>query len=96
MKPKEERKKAPPPWAPAGYDIADVSAIQALNRGEASADQQKRALTWFVERACQVGEDAFVPGHPEVTQYIVGRQSPGKQVIKLLKLNLSQMRSQKQ
>lgn len=90
-----ERKKANPPWAPAGYEVADVAAIQSLDRGEASPDQQKRALKWIVERACQIGEDAFVPGHPEVTQYIVGRQSPGKQIVKLMKLNLSQLRSQK-
>ena len=94
MKP-EPRRKHPPPWASADFDIADVSAIQALDRGEANPDQQRRALKWIVERACQIGEDAFVPGHPEVTQYIVGRQSPGKQIVKLMKLNLSQMRSHK-
>lgn len=69
--------------------------MQALDRGEATPDQQRRALKWVIESACQVGEDAFVPGHPETTQYLVGRQSPGKQIIKLLKLNLSQLRSHK-
>lgn len=88
-------RKPAPPWATAKYEIADVAAIQALNRGEASPDQQRRALEWIVERAAQVGDDAFVPGHAETTQYLIGRQSVGKQVIKLLKLNLSLLRSQK-
>lgn len=88
-------RKAPPPWATAPWEIADVAAVQALNRGEATPDQQVRALKWVIEGAAQVGEDPFVPGHTEVMQYIVGRQSVGKQIIKLLKLNLSQLRSHK-
>lgn len=94
MKQPAPRKPAPP-WATARYELADVAAVQALNRGEATPDQQRRALEWVVERAAQVGDDAFVPGHPETTQYLIGRQSVGKQVIKLLKLNLSLLRSQK-
>lgn len=94
MKP-APRPKNPPPWASAAWEVADVAAVQALDRGEATADQQRRALKWIVEGACQVGEDAFVPGHAETTQYLVGRQSAGKQIIKLLKLNLSQLRSHK-
>lgn len=94
MKP-TPRPKNPPPWATAPWDVADVGAVQALDRGEATPDQQKRALKWITEGAAQVGEDAFIPGHPETSQYLMGRQSVGKQIIKLLKLNLSQLRSHK-
>lgn len=89
------KSKTRPPWATAAYDIADVSAVQALDSGTATPDQQKRALKWIVEGAGQVGDDAFIPGHPETSQYLMGRQSVGKQVIKLLKIDKNTMRSQK-
>lgn len=75
------------PWFPADYDIADVAAIQALVAGQATADQQKRALRWIVESASGAYDQSFVPGEPDVMAFLEGRRSVGNQIVKLMKLD---------
>jgi hypothetical protein len=77
------------PWMPAEWEPADVSAVQALNRGDASPDAQRRALKWIIERAAMTYDQSFVPGQPDVTQFIEGKRSVGNQIVKLLKLDLA-------
>lgn len=77
------------PWMPAEWEPADVSAVQALNRGDASPDAQRRALKWIIERVAMTYDQSFVPGQPDVTQFIEGKRSVGNQIVKLLKLDLA-------
>ena len=49
------------PHLPAEYELADVSALQALQQGVANEDQQKRALRWIIERAAGTYEAHFYP-----------------------------------
>lgn len=84
------------PWLPPHYDIADASAIQALQRGEATFEQQQRALKWIIENACKTYDMPYRPGGDEGrrdTDFALGRQFVGQQIVKLLKLNLSIMRT---
>jgi hypothetical protein len=81
------------PWHPAPYDeLADVSAMQALARGEANDQQQRRALKWIIESAAMTYDQSFTPGQADVTAFIEGRRSVGNQIVKLLKLDLAAMR----
>ena len=86
--------KPPPgaPWVPPPYAIEDVGAIQALQRGDASPDQQQRALRWIIEQACATYEMSFSPEHPHWTFMAEGRRFAGNQIVKLIKLNLSAIR----
>ncbi len=43
---------APAPFLPPDYQVADACALQALVKGEATPDQQKRAINWIVNEAC--------------------------------------------
>jgi len=79
------------PHVPAPYELADASAIQALHRGDASADQQQRALKWLIERAAGAYEFQFYPSDRE-TAFALGRGFVGQQIVKLLKLDLSTLR----
>lgn len=76
----------PEPWHPPAYEIADLRAVQALARGEASAEQQQRALDWIVSRAAQTYDEPFFPDNPRVTDYLLGRRSVGLALVKLTRL----------
>lgn len=82
QKPKRE------PWHPAPWDKPDAYALQALSRGEATPDQQKRALKWIIYNACMTYERTFIAGNPDASQVIAGRREAGLDIVKLLNLNL--------
>lgn len=79
-------------WLPAEWELADASAIQALARGDADAQQQKRALSVIVEKLAGTYEHTFVPGGQDQTIYLEGRRSVGLQIVKLAKVDLAILR----
>lgn len=87
-------KKPNGPWVPADYDIADAGAIQALGRGDATPEQQKRALKWLIEKACGTYDLSYRPGEEgrRDTDFAEGKRFVGSQVVKMLNLNLSLLR----
>lgn len=85
------RRVEPPPYEIAHYEAADISAIQALERGEATPEQQKRALTWIIIEAARTYDQSFRPD-PYETAFAEGRRFVGNEVVKMLKLNASAMR----
>ena len=79
------------PAVPAHYEVADVAAVQALVRGEADADQQKRAIKWLIE--CGAGTyDFHYYENMNHTAFALGRAFVGQQVVKLTRLNLQSLR----
>ena len=75
------------------WQLADASAIQALARGEADADQQKRALSWILRQACALPEWVYQPGDSDRdTNIALGRQFVGHQIVKLQNADLSKLR----
>ena len=79
---------------PPVYDVADASALQALNRGDANSDQQKRALYWIMDNAAQIKLSSYrggVDGDRE-TAMLEGRKFVGLWIANLLTLNLSSLR----
>lgn len=84
------------PWKPAHYDIADAAAIQALARGDASPDQQRRALIWIVEVCAARSDMSYRPGvdGDRNTIFAEGKRWVGIQVAKLAGLNLMNMKKE--
>jgi len=80
------------PWHPAHWELGDASAIQAISRGDASAEQQRRALDWIIKAAAMTYDETFVPGQADVSSFLSGRRSVGLQVVKLLHLNTGALR----
>ena len=70
---------------PAVVTLADIRAIQAVAKGEATAGQQQRALNWILHSAAVIDQDPFVPGQPDATAYLMGRQSVARQVATVLR-----------
>lgn len=81
-------------WKPPEYELSDVSALQALQRGDADKDAQIRALKWIIENACATYDLSYRPGEDgrRDTDFAEGRRFVGLQVVKLLKLNLPLLR----
>ena len=83
------------PWRPPGYEDADVAAIQALSRGTANMEQQKRALAWIIERAAGTYDMSYRPGGVDGerdTVFAEGRRFVGNQLVKMTKLKMGQTR----
>jgi len=83
--------RAAGPHIPPPYDLADASALQAMQRGEATAEQQSRALKWVIEQAAGTYQFQFYPTDRE-TAFALGRVFVGQQVVKLLTVNISSLR----
>ena len=68
----------------AAVTLAELKSLQALAKGEANADQQQRALKWILHKAAVIDQDPFVPGQPDATAYLMGRQSVARQIAAVL------------
>jgi hypothetical protein len=80
------------PWEPVKWENSDAAAVQALYRGDATADQQRRALTWILETAAATYDMSFRPGGLDgarASDFAEGRRFVGNQIRKLIVLNLS-------
>ena len=86
---KKEPKGPNHPWLPASYTAIDVTNIQALQKGEASPEQQARALKWIIESACKTYDLPYRPGTEgqRDTDFACGMQHVGYTIVKMLKIN---------
>jgi len=85
-------KKEELPYAPAAYEAQHVSAVQLLEQGDCPPHLQKEFLRWLVEDVCRTYDMSF-RFDPYQTAFAEGRRFPGNQVIKMLKLQASKLRS---
>jgi hypothetical protein len=83
------------PWRPVPYELADADALQALMRGDADKGKQMRALNFIINTIAGTYDEPYRPGAEEGsrdTTFALGRAYVGRQIVKLLKLNLSALR----
>ena len=71
-----------------------MTAIQQLERGEASPDMQKRALAWIIATSGTY-DMSYWPDSDRNTCFAEGKRYVGNTIVKMLKLNPSKVRSQK-
>ncbi len=79
-----------PAWIPPVYEARDVEALQALQRGDATPDQQGKALDWIVRSGAGAYELSFrsdADGGERETAFAEGRRFVGLQIVKLLSMN---------
>lgn len=81
------------PWAPAPYDPADARAIQDLEQGKATPEQQKRALKWIIESVSGTYDVTYWPGEDgeRNTSFANGKRYVGLTIVKMLKLNPAEL-----
>jgi hypothetical protein len=83
------------PYLPPEYMPADVIAVQALAAGNATPEQQQRALKWVIEVGAGTYDMSFRPGGQEGerdTAFAEGRRFVGLQLVKLTRLNVAKLK----
>lgn len=73
-------------WSPVPYGAKEVRLIQALNRGDATPQQQQDALKYIIEVVAGAYDMSFRPESERDTCFAEGRRFVGLQLIKLLVL----------
>lgn len=85
------------PWLPPKLEDAEIAALQALAKGSANADQQKRGIAAIIEKICATYDMSFRPGGEDGsrdTTFAEGRRFPGNQIVKALKTKLGTRRQE--
>ena len=79
---------------PAPYVKADAAALQAMKRGEATPDQQVRAMEFIVGTISDRNGMSWRPGPDGAreTDFAEGRRFVGNQIVKLTNIPLSKIK----
>lgn len=75
----------------ATYDEAEVAAVKAVAAGNASPEQQKRALNWIIQKAARTYDEPFMPGQHDLTLNLLGRRNVGLQIVKLINVPVKKL-----
>lgn len=76
------------PWIPPQWDEADAVALQALCSGTANEGQQQRAISWIINTACATYDLPYRPESARDTDFALGKQFVGQQIVKLTKIKI--------
>ena len=81
-------------WHPAPWEIHEAAAVAALFAGNANPDQQRTAMKWILDGACNLYDLSYRPGPggERDTAFAEGRRFVGQQIVKLAKLNTDAFR----
>jgi hypothetical protein len=77
------------PLIPVETDISVAYAMQALYRGEATAEQQEKAMNWIIERASRAYMPSYISEKVNDTIFNEGKRAVGLQIIQLVNANLA-------
>lgn len=77
-----------PRWFRCEYQEIDSHAIKACLAGDATPDQQKRAMQWIVTNAGLYDEVNWEPENERASSFEAGRRYVAIQIIKLAKLTI--------
>lgn len=85
------------PIFPTPYEIEDVAALQALERGEADQMQQKRALNFIINTACGTYDNTIHLGSDGSRESDIaqGKRFVGLTLVKLIKISLMHLKESK-
>lgn len=88
-------KKLFEPWAPPEATVSEVAAIKALAVGNASPDQQRRALDFIIERVAGTYEEVYCPGDGgnRDTAYALGKRRVGTYIVSLLSADIRRFKT---
>jgi hypothetical protein len=82
----------PDPWKPAEWEPEDAYAVQAVMRGTASEDQQRRAMVFIVNQLCGTYDLSYRPSGDRDTAFAEGKRFVGLQMVKFANINIAALR----
>ena len=71
---------------------SEISALQALFRGEAQAHQQNLALQFIVADLAQAYDRTFDPASDRLSAFAEGRRFVGLEILRLLDVNIAALK----
>lgn len=74
------------PWAQPEFEVPDIAALKALQRGDAEPEQQRRALAWIIEQAAGTYEMTFHPEGDRASAFAEGKRHVGRSIVGFLKM----------
>lgn len=83
------------PWKPAPWEPADIASIQALARGDASPEQQRRAIDYIINDIAGTYDMSYRPDSERDSVFAEGKRFVGLSIVKAIKLNLALIRQVK-
>jgi hypothetical protein len=83
------------PWKPVEWEPADIAAIQALVRGDASPEQQRRAVDYIINDIAGTYDMSYRPESERDSVFAEGKRYVGLQLVKAVNLNLARIRQAK-
>lgn len=83
------------PWKPTEWEPADVAAIQALVRGDASPEQQRRAIDYIIKDIAGTYDLSYRPDSERDSTFAEGKRFVGLQIVKAVNLNLARIKQVK-
>lgn len=88
---KRVRIEYPAAVTPSKWELADASAIQAVVKGEASPEQQRRAMNWIIYNCAAVNDLEYRPDQRDHA-FVSGKRFVGLEIITLIKINVGAFR----
>lgn len=76
-------------WAYPTTTLPEAYALQALERGEATPEQQQKALNWLVNKMCLTYDMSYRPDSDRDSAFAEGRRFVGLQIVRFIKTNLA-------
>lgn len=80
------------PTIPVRWEPADALAIKVLAAGTANEFQQQRALSFIINKLCKTYDLSF-RADPLQTAFAEGSRNVGLQLVKLVNVDLSKIKS---
>ena len=74
----------------------EIYAIRSLEEGTADPYLQRLALATILKKLSRVYDVHFVPGEPDVSNFLAGRGFVGQEIMKLLRLDAAALREMKE
>lgn len=90
----KQARKVSAPWQFVNPSIDEARALKATAVGEATSEQQKKALAWIIHRACGLSLDTFVPGEADTSAYRQGRRAVAVLIQQVLLMKPEDLRKQ--
>lgn len=81
-------------WRLPKLTVDETIALQALHRGEANAEQQKKALAVIIHKICAVYDETFSLDNERLSCWYQGRRSAGNYILKELQIDLRKLREE--
>lgn len=81
----------PKPWQPYIFEPADATAVQAVARGEASAEQQRRVLDLVINRLACTYDMSYRPDSERDSVFAEGKRNVGLQLVKLANVSVTEL-----